>query len=145
MSYITQQQVQQWLNTTKLTVADVDVELEATAQQIVFSAIPTEYDTTLWVDDDTTPQLIQRIISMFVAAWIWKRAAEGGVDLDSTTWGVQLEEMAYRLLGQVADGTMVIPGGTTYDSATGQPSFYPTDAEEEVEGQERKFSMGTTF
>lgn len=143
MAYITSQQVQQWLNQTKLTISEVDAELESTAQLIVFAAISTEYTTTTWVDASTTPQLIQRVISMFVAAWTYIRALSDEEGIDPDFWGARLEAMANKLLEQIADGSLTIPGADPVLNIAGYPSFYPTD--DQIDDDAAKFTMGVTF
>ena len=144
---VTEPLVQQWLEETKLTVDRTPDELDQTARDIVFSQVSQVYDTSTWVSTATTPSLILRICSMFIAAWIYERQYSENLPLDDTNWGVKLESMANLLIAGIVGLTIDIPGvlpgaiGTLSD-----PIFYPTDAQEtDGSGEERKFTMGKVF
>jgi hypothetical protein len=146
-------EVQQWLQRSKLMVDSVDAELEATAWARVASALDTRFDTSTWLTAETTPQLVRGVVSMFIAAWVYKRAfAESSVDV-AGTYGTGLESSAMSLLGGLVDGSTSLPGYEEVASSQA-PVFWPTDAATMVAEEEgadadgaavRVFSMGRTF
>ena len=145
MNIVSEAQVQQWLESTKLTINDVDDELESTATSIVFSSLSQSFDTTTWIDENTTPKLVQQVISMLVAAWIYNRAySEDGTTVSSySKW---LEDKAMALLAAIGSGTVdlpEVPGFVTSSS----PSFYPMDnsVDENGELEASKFRMKARF
>jgi hypothetical protein len=143
---VTEPLVQQWLEQTKLTVAHVPDELDQTAKDITFGRVSQVYDVSTWVDAITTPSLILRIMSMFIAAWMYESQYSEDLPIDANNWGVKLENMANDLLTQIADkgillGDEPVPGGSL-----GAPVFYPTDVQDsDGMGEDRKFAMGKVF
>lgn len=123
---VTLAKIQQWLEQTKLTLSVIDPDLAESAREMAFSTLVNDYDTTVWVDANTTPKLVQSAISMLIAAWTYNRAysEEGG----AATYGNDLEAKAYALLGGIADGTIALeeyPGvGATAETL----EFYPDDS-----------------
>lgn len=148
------EEVQQWIQDSRLTLDTVDPELEVSAFSRVAGALALRYDTTAWTGTSTTPDLIRSIISMLIAAWTINRAhAETVADVDS--YGVHLEQAALQLLEGLRVGDIVIgdtPGADSF--ATGSPAFFPTDASTQIAVDEGinadgatqlAFSMGTIF
>jgi hypothetical protein len=155
--HVTIEEVQQWLEPTKLTVPSVDVELEATAALLVLNTLSTEYTTTTWVDDTTTPPIVRKIISMLVAAWLYNRAYSEETP-DGNNYALWLESKAYALLQGLVSGTIDIPEVPGEAAAIGPATYYPTDVTGAVEqynalgyqvgvlGQDDiKFRMGDVF
>lgn len=149
MSVTTEAEIQQWLDKTKLDIAIEDFsDLEETAKTTVFSRLASVgLNTATWVDANTTPSLARKIVSLYVAAWVYQRAySEQNVDTSSYT--KYLASMADRLLDGITTGLLDIPGIPVVD--TGQPAFYPSDKTsaldyETVGDRQYKFSMGDRF
>lgn len=151
-------EVQQWLETTKLTTIAVDAQLEATAAERVLSAVARIYDVTTWVSETTTPSLIRKIIAMLVAAWSYDRQYSEDT-VEGSAYGERLEERAMMLLQGILDGTLDLldivdePTPTTSgpvfhpDDSTGRTQQY--DAAGHAIGGEfdadTKFQMGMRF
>lgn len=145
-TWVTSQLVQQWLEETKLTVTKVPDELDQTAHDVVFGRVSQVYDVTTWVDTATTPSLILRIQSLLVAAWIYQAQYSEDLEVDNNNYGVKLEQRAMGLLTDIFEGDLVIPDTDVPQSSTGNPVFFPTDAQEtDGEGSEIKFAMGKVF
>lgn len=145
MSIVTEAQVQQWLEATKLTIDDVDDELESTAKGIVLSSLSSQYDVTTWIDVSTTPKLVQQVISMFIAAWEYNRAYSEDAT-NSSSYSAWLEKKAYTLLAGINSGANDLPEVPGF-SSTNAPSFYPGDYSLDANGcpEEAKFTMNARY
>lgn len=155
MPVITEPEVQQWLETTKLDVPSVDTELELTARTMVFGKVGQSYDTTTWVDPASTPRLIRSAVAMLVAAWTYARAYS---EDDSSTSGYAkwLESKALDLADSITSGTSDLSEVAGDPVSSGQPAFFPTDntgtetALDDTgmlleDSSARKFYMGSRF
>lgn len=148
------EEVQAWLEQTKLTINNIDDDLANQFRSEVFAALATAYDTTGWTTASNTPELVRKIVAMNIAGAIWMRQyAEVAAEPD--TYGMWLMSRAQTLL----DG--IINGGLTLveDPAGGEtPEFWPNDTTGaapvydalgnlvSVEGSEEiKFTMGYRF
>lgn len=143
--FVSLAEIQQWLETTKLTLAAIDANLEATAKEIVFSAIGTVYDTTTWVDAASTPPLVRKIISMMIAGWTYERQYSEDIADEQRSWGARLVDMANSLLTGLADRSIDITGVVTTSSQ--EPVFWPNDNSVDDEGNllAPVFTMGQVF
>jgi len=139
--YLTPERVQQWLEKTSAPVTDIDVMRESTARDVIFGMLVSRYDTTLWVDEDTTPSLVLNLMSALYASYTYNAVySENYGDSD---YGRQLWSMVDKLLGNIQSGEVDLP---VLETGLGQPAFYPTDTQEFDEmGDERKFSMSVEF
>lgn len=155
MAVVTLAQVQQWLESTKLTLSSYDTELELTAERRVFAEAAQSYDVSGWVGTSTTPVLIQEIIAMFTAAWTYQR--QYSEDSETGSWYVTwLEGKAQSLLDSVSKGLIDLLD-TTQIPSSDSPVFWPTDAATSIadplqngdpadpNGAPRWFSMGKVF
>lgn len=143
---ITLAELQAWFESTKLEQRSVDATLEETARELVYSKVSGVYDTSSWVSVDTTPSLIRKVISLYVAAWIYKRAYSEDVRDTSETYGEELENMAKEVLAGIVDGSVDLPAETVPSNGTGQPIFWPNDTTGVLDPcSDVKFEMGTRF
>jgi hypothetical protein len=152
--HVTNIEIQQWIQDTRHPIDSVDTALESSAFSHVAGALAIRYDTTTWIDVNTTPELVRSVISMLIAAWtINKSHAEAVGEVDS--YGVHLESSALTLLGGLADGSITLSDTVgVSDYATGRPAFWPTDIATQTaidEGSDAEgaaplaFSMGKVF
>lgn len=122
---VTLAEVQQWLESTKMTLTTVDTELAESARVLAFSDISSAYDVSTWISPTSTPKLVRAAISMLIAAWEYQRAYS---EEDGSNYGDKLEIRARLLIEGIAGGTTILeelPGeGTT----TTSPEFYPDDS-----------------
>jgi len=126
MSYLTITNVNNWLATTKYAVGGVNSDMEANAAATVLGALDNRYDITPWIDSASTPAMAVSIMAMLVAAWEYDRATSE--DSSEDTYAARLERRAMLLLGQLADGSTILPGVEPDLSAGGSgPAFFPTD------------------
>lgn len=153
MPHIAVADVQQWLETTKMTVASLDAELEASAFALVSAALEGRYTTSAWTNEATTPQLVQTIMSQLVAGWMYNRQYSEE-SADGSSWGTFLLNYARRLVDSVANGNYELPDVVGSERADfTYPAFWPTDdatawAETDptaAEAAPLMFTMGRVF
>lgn len=101
-------------------------ELAVTARDIVVSKTSVRYNTSTWFISDT-PSLMMNIAGMLVAGWVYNRQfSEEAVE--SSTYGNQLIEQAYRMLDNALGGSLVVEGADfTTDTVTQSATFEPTE------------------
>ena len=154
---INAQDIQTWLDGTKLTVATVEIGLEEVAKTEIFSAVALQYVTTGWIDESTTPLLIRQLIGMQVAAWLYRRAYSE-TELASPNYADILEQHIASIIAGIIMGTIDlidvpgvvgVAGGPTYwpDETTGSSQQF--DARGVIVGdqyaEDIKFRMGMKF
>jgi hypothetical protein len=141
---VTLDEIQQWLSNSKYPIEEVDEALEETGRTLVFSALQNTFDTSTWVDATTTPALVRKIISLWIASMEWARGyAED--DTGGSTYFTFLQDLYNSLLaGVIAGGVELIevPGES---SDTLSIDFYPTDTEDWDEDNWARFSIGQVF
>jgi hypothetical protein len=154
---VTQTEVQQWLDETKCKIESVDPALAETYTDIVFGSLALVYDISVWVDTDTTPQLVRKVISMLIAARTYKRQySEEVFNTQGESYGDNLESYANSIISGLVTKAIEIPGTQATDTGEEDPSFYPNDAAgktgcwpfqrlEVGAGEGRKFSIGQVF
>ena len=158
--FISVEEVQQWLERTKLAVDEIDTELEDTAVTMVFSRTSRSFDQSAWVDANTTPALIRKIISLYVAAWTYHRAYAEATGESLNDYAVKLEAMADNLIAGLNNDTIDLTDvSTTIDEQTSAIVFVPSDTTGSSQqydeagaslaggqyGEGIKFTMGSKF
>lgn len=156
MAVVTLQEVQQWLEKTKLELDVLSGSFEETARSMTFGEVAQQYTVTTWLDEVTTPTLIRKIVSMRIAGWTYKAAYSE--DTGQSPYGDWLLEQAANLVLSIVAGkivlTDVIIGSTTSAPAT----FLPTNDTGRtqqydalghsvglLDGEDIKFRMGSVF
>lgn len=127
-SHITLAEAKSWIELTKLVPADfsVDTELERQVSQQVFARLQGIYQTNVWLDAVSTPDLVRSIIAMLYCAWIYDRAYSDDDD-DQNTYADTLRRNAETLLAGLIDGSIDIPDISILPTGQGQPAFFPND------------------
>lgn len=151
------EEVQQWLEETKLRLGNLDDELVGTAKTQVFARLNGTFDTTTWTNYSTTPDLIRKIISLYVAAWTYARQYSEATAEQRNQYASWLESRADALLEGVLAGDLELIGISGADEV-GQPAFWPDDTTGAVQqydaagnaiggqySEDIKFSMGKVF
>jgi hypothetical protein len=104
----------------------LDGDLENSVATQVLAQLHSAYNTTTWVDESTTPVLVQSIIGMYYVAWYYQRTyAE---DTGTATYADRLLRWAQMLINGILNGNTVLVDVVT--PATGdrsEPAFYPND------------------
>lgn len=124
---ITVQEVNAWLEKTKVALTALDSELVGSIAEQVIAAVSDMVDPTSWLDPTTTPSLIRKIIAMQYAGWYYQRTYSE--DEETNSYGLLLLGQAERLITGIREGSLTIAGSVPADGAAfnTQPSFYPTD------------------
>jgi hypothetical protein len=124
--HVTTEDVQAWLETTKMPVNSIDIELEQQIAAETLGALQGSYSSSIgsWTDATNTPVIIKKIIAMQIAGWMYLR--QYSETDDGNPYAYRLISKAAELLAGLAAGTVDIvevPGSPT----SGQPVFFPTD------------------
>jgi len=115
MAHCTVSEVQSWLQASKIKLDNVESDLETSAVNIVFGQLAGLYVTTGWLDDTNTPSIVQTILCMLLASWIYRRAYAENIETD-LSYPQWLEDEANMLIQMIAGGTIDIPGATQVSS-----------------------------
>lgn len=125
MAHITLAEAQAWTETSKLTLASLDLALESQVSAEVFARLGDGYDTSVWVDEADTPDIVRAIISMYYVSWIYDRTFSSDGANNPNDYAMRLRARADMLLTSIVQGDIDIPGEVVN---TGSPAFYPNDA-----------------
>lgn len=128
MAHITLSAAQQWLETTKLTLTVLDSDLENSASNYVLSRLSVVYpnEVTTWTSTANTPALVQQVISMYYAGWLYNRQYSEDSD-GGNPWADKLIGMADMMLAGIASGLMDLTDVPSTLSATNGLTFFPDD------------------
>jgi hypothetical protein len=99
--------VNAWLEQVKTQVVEVEDALAGQLADTVIGAVSQRYSVGSWVDPESTPLLIRRIISMFYAGYFYHRTFSN--NSEPGVYGDRLLADAQILLDGVANGTISIP------------------------------------
>jgi hypothetical protein len=150
-------EVQSWLESTKLRLSGLDYELTDTAKTMVFAKLAGTYDTTTWTDYTTTPTLVRKVIAMYVASWTYSRQYSEAVSMSQNDYALWLERKADQMLDGILTGGYTLeveatggnPGSPGYWPNDTTGSTQPTDAAGNAIGgqysEDIKFTMGQVF
>lgn len=128
-AHITTTQVQTWLESTKLTITALDAGLEAQVSSEILGRLTETYAayTSLWVDSNTTPAIVQQVIAMMYAGWTFDRSYAEVVSQEAgASYGLTLRNWAMALLRDIISGAVAIAEIEPNQPAVA-PEFYPTD------------------
>jgi hypothetical protein len=129
MARVTLGDVQAWLDPVNFNLDDDDTLPEAEqVTSIVFGFIGGSYDTTVWTEPEDTPPLIRTIISGLVAARKYQ-ARYSETEDGGNAYADRIERQLMKLLDQIAEGVVVIPGvdGSGGTDIT-QPAYWPDNS-----------------
>lgn len=150
MSYITINSAQAWLEETKLTLGEIDSELEDSIVTQIIGRLASTFDTSSWLNTASTPSLVLKIMSMHYVAWYYDR--QYSEDTDGNGYAARLRSMAEQLIIGLIDGSVELVGANGQESPNTGASFYPNDissAEEptlsDLSLGKEVFSMGKVF
>ena len=150
MARITPDDAQGWGESTKLDLSTLDASLLNQIEAEILGRLSSAYDSTLWVDDLTTPSLVKVIIAKTYVAWFYDRQYSENQD-EGNDYAALLRMNAEMLMTGLIDGTIDIPNVPQVGSGLGA-SFYPNDASSAQEPTfddpslgPSKFSMGRVF
>ena len=150
-------EVQSWLESTKLRLSGLDNELVDTAKTSVFAQLSATFDISGWLDYTTTPDLVRKVIAMYVASWTYSRQYSEAIGTNLNNYSAWLENKANLLLSGILSGNYALEVVAT-GGDPGAPAFWPNDttgatqqfdaAGNSIGGQyseDIKFTMGQIF
>jgi hypothetical protein len=143
-------EVQAWLERTKLEISTTSpddlVELELFHWNSVSGRLAQRFTVGSWLNAANTPSLVRQIVSMLVAASVYRRYySEDGAS--ANTWAMWLENQAKCLLDDLIGGVIVLPteaGVESSQNSLSEIAFYPTDTSSAADN-EPYFTMGRIF
>lgn len=144
-------EIQAWLNRSKAEVTasepdDLD-SLELFHWNSVSGRLAQRFTVGSWVDSATTPSLVRQIVSMLVAASVYRRYYSEDLVSVGNTWADWLENHAKCNVDDLLSGTITLAeeaGVTTSQNGLTDILFYPTDTSS-AEDNAPYFSMGKVF
>lgn len=130
MPHITVDEANAWLEPTKLTLTTptfsepTSLALEESAVELIFSRLRLYTDTTIWTDEEDTPDLIRKLIAMMYVAYTYDKTYSDNAD--DNAYANRLRRAVDLAIEGIIEGTYQIEG---VDIPTiGPPEFFPTDA-----------------
>lgn len=114
-----------WTDGAKLEVGVIDAGLEESNAVEVFGQLSSVFDSSTWLDETTTPQLIRKLLAMRYVGWYFLRTYSE--DTDISNYGMLLLAQADALLQGLLTGSIILPE-VPVPLSNEQATFYPTDA-----------------
>jgi hypothetical protein len=149
MARITLAQAQGWAELTKLELPALDLALLNQLESEILARLGSAVAISTWIDDTTTPELVQTIIAKTYVSWAYNRQYSENQS-ESNDYANLLLQNAEMLITGIVEGTIEIPNVPGIGSGT--PAFYPNDASSAMEPTAddmslgpAKFSMGKVF
>lgn len=149
MSRISIDDVQAWVENSKLLPAAIDGDHLDHIETEVLARLSSVFDTSVWVDKATTPRLIQVIIAKMYAGWLYDKMYSENQS-QPNIYSRLVKQNAEMLIDGILDGTIEIPGSPATNEQG--PTFYPNDASSAMEPTfedsslgPAKFSLGRIF
>jgi|ERR1041384_2921449 len=148
MARVSLEDVQAWVEPTKLKPSSLDLDHLSQIEEEVLARIASAYDTSTWVDKSTTPRLIQVIIAKVYTGWLYDKFYSENQNYPNN-YARMVRSNAENLIQGILNGTIEIPGVTTTISSA---VFYPNDASSALAPTTddpslgpAKFSLGKVF
>jgi hypothetical protein len=151
MVHIEVDDVQAWLETTKLEVTSLQPDLEAQIAAEVLARISVAYPDEIddWTNHTNTPRLIKKIIAMMYSGWFYDR--QYSETSDENSYADRLRAAAEALIAGIIAGSIDIIEIPGFPDVHG-PLFFPTDQSSANEPTDDNpsdgpnvFSMGQIF
>lgn len=139
-----------WLEPTKLALSELDANLEAQITTQIFARLLGSFDTSTWVNSNTTPAVVRSAIAMYYVAWTYDKFYSD--DAEANAYAALLRQYADLTLSGLIGGTIELEELPTANDGISKPSFFPTDASSANEPTADNpsdggpsFTMGTVF
>lgn len=153
MARIALTEAQAWVEATKFTIIAINTspnsDLLAQIEEEIVARVASTFDTSTWVDQNTTPRLVRTAIAKKFVAWMYRRQYSESLSDADASYAALLEANSETIVSGLVDGSIELPGIT---STTDEPGFYPTDQSSLMEPTfddpslgPAKFSMGMVF
>jgi hypothetical protein len=142
VQYVSLGDLNAWMAKQKLSLSQEDLDneiaLEFTQAAHIKGRLSQAYDTSVWVDTDSTPALVRAIIAMRMAGWIWLRKnADVNRGSGDNSFGRMLLAESDRLLTDIEQGTISLDGETYNVDAALSETYDPVI--------DPAFTMGAVF
>jgi len=158
MAHTTIQKAQAYAEASKLDVAfgtppALDADLEGQVSDQVLGQLAQAFDTSTWVDENSTPKLVQNVVAMYYVAWLIDRTYGVNEEANDTYAGLLLRR-ADQIVAGLLTGAYVLVDDPNPADTPGQPIFYPTDESTSLDPRDfpddtsvgpAAFSMGQVF
>lgn len=119
--------VNAWLEPTKLTVSTIESALSDQITEQVFSRLRNSFSNiTTWTSETTTPVLVKSIVAMLYAAAIYERAYGDDHD-DTNNYAGLLRAMAEANITGLQSGILELAEDTG-NQGSSAPAYFPSDA-----------------
>lgn len=143
-AYLDVDAIQHWLESTKLTLTNVDTGIDEYARSVVFGRLAASYDTSSWTTKDNSPSIVVQLVSMLAAAAEYRKAySEDLIDGQGLNWAAWLETTAAGMMTDINSGTLLIPALEAGDAGLREPTFLPNDSTSVDDPA--KFTMSVIF
>lgn len=137
MPRVTTDKIQAWLEPTKLTLIAPDLDLLEHLEEEVLVRLSAVADISNWVSPETTPRIVQVIITKIYAAWHIDRQYSENQD-ENSEYATRLKENANMLIEGILEGIIKVPG----QDLLGRASFYPNDSSSAMKPTRDNPSLG---
>jgi hypothetical protein len=139
-----------WLEPTKLTLSDIDPNLEGQVSAQIFGRLLASFDTSTWLTSATTPQIVRTVIAMYYVAWTYDKFYSD--DAESNAYASLLRQNADLIIAGLLAGTIELVELPTANDEIGSPVFFPNDVSsaacptaDNPSAGGPSFTMGTVF
>lgn len=149
MPRIVVEDVRAWVENSKLNPQALDLEHLDQIETEILATIGNIYDTSTWLDNVTTPRLVQVIIAKMYTSWLYAKFYSENQS-ESNEYANNVRDNAEMLMAGILDGTIEIPGIEPINPQVA--SFYPNDlsssqlpSADDYSLGPAKFSIGKVF
>lgn len=142
--------VQAWIEPTKLALSEIDTDLESQVTDQIFGRLLGTFDTTTWNSPSTTPGIIRSAIAMYYTAWLYDKTYSD--DAEANAYATLLRQYADLNINGLIAGTIEIIELPDVNVGVSSPSFFPNDESsancptvDNPSDGPPSFTMGTVF
>lgn len=128
MAHISPEEANAWLESTKLSLSELDDELEWQITSQIMSRLSAGFNTSTWTDATTTPRLVRTIIAMYYVAAVYDRTYSDNTDDTISNYATILRSLAESNITGLLNGTITLEEDPTANADIGSPVFFPNDA-----------------
>ena len=129
--YTMLQQVQSWIDTSKLTLTSLDPVMEETAFDLIYSRVSRAYDISSWTSQATSPALIQKAASLLIASWVYERAYAEVTAGEDNKYAMRLEDMAETIIAGIESGLLtLLDAGSQTALLPDSPEYMPSSSDD---------------
>lgn len=128
MAHFKSEEALAFVEDTKLDFgSSIDNSLEQQMTLQVLPRLAVIYDTSTWVDEDTTPPLIRSLIAMLYVAELYDRVYSDNSDDTTSNYAFILKRTVQANIAGLINGTIVLPEFPDVAAGVDTPLFFPTD------------------